>query len=139
MTDREDARRVEIRDGDETVAAADVSRRPGGTARASLHAASGHVAPGHRADLVDAVVDSPEVQESSRLEATIPLGDTETLDRLRERTEETTSGRPDRPRWWTRACRAAQAAATKTRLASPAVRPPATRPRTGKHRERKPG
>ncbi len=91
MTDRKDARRVEIRDGDETVAAADVSRRPGGTARASLHAASGHVAPGHRADLVDAVVDSPEVQESSRLEATIPLGDTETLDRLRERTEETTS------------------------------------------------
>ncbi len=91
MTDPEDARRVEIKDGDQTVAAAEVSQRPGGTARASLHAASGHVAPGRRADLVDAVVDSPEVQESSRLEATIPLGDTETLDRLRERTEETTS------------------------------------------------
>src|ERR1039458_2749583 len=91
MTDHEDARRVEIKDGDETVAAAEVSQRPGGTARASLHAASGHVAPGHRTDLVDAVVDLPEVQESSRLEATIPLGDGETLDRLRERTEETTS------------------------------------------------
>jgi hypothetical protein len=91
MTDREDARRVEIRDGDQTVAAAEVSLRPGGTARASLSAASGHVAPGRRADLVDAVVDSPEVQESSRLEATIPLGDSETLDRLRERTEETTT------------------------------------------------
>ena len=47
--------------------------------------------PGRRADLVDAVVDLPEVQASSRLEATIPLGDTETLDRLRERTEETTT------------------------------------------------
>ncbi len=49
------------------------------------------MAPGRRADLVDAVVDLPEVQASSRLEATIPLGDGETLDRIRERTEETTS------------------------------------------------
>jgi len=91
MTDPEDARRVEIKDGDHTVATAEVSQRADGTARASLHAASGHVAPGRRADLVDAVVDLPEVQASSRLEATIPLGDGETLDRLRERTEETTS------------------------------------------------
>ena len=91
MTDHEDARRVEIKDGDQTVAAAEVSQRGGGTARASLHAASGHVPPGRRADLVDAVVDLPEVQASSRLEATIPLGDGESLDRLRERTEETTS------------------------------------------------
>jgi len=36
-------------------------------------------------------VDLPEVQASSRLEATIPLGDGETLDRIRERTEDTTS------------------------------------------------
>ncbi len=92
MTDAEDPRRVEIKDGDQTVAAAEVSQRAGGTTtRASLHAASGHVAPGRRADLVDAVVDLPEVQECARLEATIPLGDTETLDRLRERTEDTTS------------------------------------------------
>jgi hypothetical protein len=91
MTDHEDARRVEIKDGDQTVAAAEVSQRGGGTTRASLHAASGHVPPGRRADLVDAVVDLPEVQASSRLEATIPLGDSESLDRLRERTEETTS------------------------------------------------
>jgi hypothetical protein len=91
MTDPQDTRRVEIKDGDQTVAAAEVSQQPGGTTRASLHAASGHVAPGRRADLVDAVVDLPEVQESARLQATIPLGDTETLDRLRERTEDTTS------------------------------------------------
>jgi hypothetical protein len=91
MTDPEDARRVEIKDGDQTVATAEVSQRPGGTTRASLHAASGHVAPGRRAELVDAVVDLPEVQASDRLEATIPLGDGETLDRLRERTDETTS------------------------------------------------
>jgi hypothetical protein len=91
MTDSEDARRVEIKDGDQTVAAAEVSQRPGGTARASLHAAPGHVAPGRRADLVDAVVDLPEVQASRRLEATIPLGDSESLDRLRERAGETTT------------------------------------------------
>ena len=34
-------------------------------------------------------MDLPEVQDSSRLEATVPLGDTESLDRLRERTDET--------------------------------------------------
>jgi hypothetical protein len=34
-------------------------------------------------------MDLPEVQESSRLEATIPLGDGESLERLRERTEDT--------------------------------------------------
>lgn len=91
MTDSEDARRVEIKDGDQTVAAAEVSQRPDGTARASLHSSAGHVPPGCRADLVDAVVDLPEVQECGRLEATVPLGDTETLQRLRERAGETTT------------------------------------------------
>jgi len=38
---------------------------------------------------VAAVVDLPEVQGSSRLEATVPLGDAESLERLRERTEDT--------------------------------------------------
>jgi len=57
-----------------------------GTARTSLHAAAGHVAPGWRADLVDAVLDLPEVRASERLEATVPIGDGEFLDRLRERT-----------------------------------------------------
>lgn len=89
MTSPEDARQIEIKDGDQTVAAAEVSRQPDGAARASLHAASGHVTPGHRAELVDAVVDLPEVRQSSRLEATVPLGDSETLQRLRERTKET--------------------------------------------------
>ena len=75
---------IEIRDGDETVAAADVTTPPEaeGTAQASLRAAPGHIAPGSRASLVDAVMDLPEVQESSRLEAALPLGDTETLGRL---------------------------------------------------------
>jgi hypothetical protein len=89
MTNPDEARRVEIKEGEQTVAAADVSQQPDGATRASLHPTSGHVAPGHRAELVDAIVDLPEVQDSDRLEASVPLGDSEALDRLRERTEET--------------------------------------------------
>jgi hypothetical protein len=91
MTNPDTSQHVEIKDGDQTVAAAEVatSQGAGGTARASLHAASGHVTPGRRASLVDAVMDLPEVQASARLEAAIPLGDGESLERLRERTEDT--------------------------------------------------
>jgi hypothetical protein len=91
MTDPDTSRHVEIKDGDQTVAAAEVttSQRAGGTAQASLHAASGHIAPGSRASLVDAVMDLPEVAQSARLKAAVPLGDTESLWRLRERTDDT--------------------------------------------------
>ena len=84
------SRHVEVKVGDQTVAAAEVTTAEGaeGTARTSLHAASGHIAPGSRASLVDAVMDLPEVQASSRLEATVPLGDGESLERLRQRTED---------------------------------------------------
>ena len=70
-------RHVEVKDGDQAVAAAEVttSGGAGGTARASLHAASGHVTPGRRAALVDAVMDLPEVRASARLEAAVPVGD----------------------------------------------------------------
>jgi hypothetical protein len=88
MTNPDTPRHIEVKDGDQTVAAAEVttSQPADGTARASLHAASGHIAPGSRASLVDAVMDLPEVQSSARLEATVPLGDGESLERLRERT-----------------------------------------------------
>jgi len=90
VTDPCTCRHVEIKDGEQTVAAAEVTASPqaGGTVRASLHAAPGHVAPGTRARLVDAVLDLPEVRASGRLRATVPLGDTESLWRLRERTED---------------------------------------------------
>jgi hypothetical protein len=93
MTDRGTPRHVEIKDGDETVATAKVttSQEAGGTAQASLHAASGQIAPGSRADLVDAVMDLPEVQASKHLQATVPLGDGESLERLRDRTDDTTT------------------------------------------------
>jgi len=91
MTDPEKPRRVEIKHDDQTVAAAEVTASTHGDrpARASLHPTSGHITPGSRASLVDAVLNLPEVQASERLEATVPLGDAESLQRLRERTDAT--------------------------------------------------
>ena len=90
MTDPDGPRHVEVANDGQPVAAAEVttSGGAGGTARASLHASAGHVAPGSRASLVDAVMDLPEVQASARMEAAIPVGDGESLERLRERTED---------------------------------------------------
>jgi hypothetical protein len=89
MTGPDKSHHVQVKDGDQTVAAAEVtlSEQAEGTVRTSLHAASGHIAPGSRASLVDAVMDLPEVQASEHLEATVPVGDGESLQRLRERTE----------------------------------------------------
>jgi hypothetical protein len=89
MTGPDKPRHIEVKDGDQTVCAAEVTAcgQVDGTVRTSLHAAAGHITPGRRASLVDAVMDLPEVQASARLEATVPLGDAETLERLRERTD----------------------------------------------------
>jgi hypothetical protein len=83
--------RVEVKDEDHTIAAAEVKPLddPERTVRTSLLPSSGPTPPGSRARLVDAVMDLPEVQDRSRLEATIPLGDAESLMRLQERTDET--------------------------------------------------
>jgi hypothetical protein len=90
MTSPDTSRHIEVSDGDQSVAAAEVtaSKEADGIARASLHAVSGHITPGSRASLVDAVMDLPEVRASARLEAAVPLGDGESLKRLRDRTEE---------------------------------------------------
>jgi hypothetical protein len=84
------SRHVEVKEGGQTVAAAEVTTLGDaeGTVRASLLPAHGHAPPGSRAGLVDAVMDLPEVQASSRLEATVPLGDADSLQRLRERTQD---------------------------------------------------
>jgi hypothetical protein len=90
--------RVEVSDDDRTVATAEVttSEGSGGTARVSLHAEPGHITPGRRASLVDAVLDLPEVQESARMEAAFRLGDCESLHRLQERCEDVST----RPAGW---------------------------------------
>ena len=79
---------LEVTADGRTVATAQVSTSPDphGTARASFLAASGHIPPQSRRDLVDAVLDLPEVRGNAQLEATVPLGDTESMDRLRQRT-----------------------------------------------------
>ena len=86
-------RHVEVKDGNRTIAAAEVtvtsSDGSEGIVRTSLFPASGHSPPGSRARLVDAIMDLPEVQAEPRLEAAVPLGDSESLQRLRERTEDT--------------------------------------------------
>lgn len=81
---------VEVKVGGRTVAVAEVTpcESAGGTVRTSLYPSSGHIPPGSRAGLVDSVLDLPEVRASARLEATVPLGDAEALQRLRERTRD---------------------------------------------------
>ena len=90
--------RIEVSDDDRTVATAEVttSEGSGGTARVSLRAVPGHITPGRRACLVDAVLDLPEVQQSARVEAAFRLGDSESLHRLQERCEDVST----RPAGW---------------------------------------
>ncbi len=93
MTDPETSRHVEIKDDDDrTAAVADVTtaRGPDGTVRTSMYAKNENVRPGDRAALVDEVMDLPEVKASDRVEASVPFGDAETVERLRERTDDAT-------------------------------------------------
>ena len=90
MTDPRASHHIEVKDEqDRTAAVAEVTteRAPEGTVRASMYAKSEHVRPGDRASLVDAVMDLPEVQTSDTLEAAVPRGDAESVERLRERTD----------------------------------------------------
>jgi hypothetical protein len=91
MTNPETSRRVEVKDDDDrTAAVAEVTtaRGPEGTVRTSMYAKGEHVRPGDRATLVDEVMDLPEVKASDRVEASVPFGDAESVERLRERTDD---------------------------------------------------
>jgi hypothetical protein len=91
MTNPETSRRVEVKDDDDrTAAVAEVTtaRGPEGTVRTSMYAKGEHVRPGDRATLVDEVMDLPEVTASDRVEASVPFGDAESVERLRERTDD---------------------------------------------------
>jgi hypothetical protein len=93
MADQAEHRNVEVTDGDRVVASAQVTASSGTptTARAYLHAESGHLPTGSRARLVDAVLDLAELRGNDHLEATVALGDAESLHRLRERTDDMTT------------------------------------------------
>jgi len=86
MTSADHRLEIRIEDGGRTLAAADVhpDREPG-KVDAALSVAGGHLPVGVRTRLVDAVLAHPEVGRAERLLATMPLGDTEMLDRVRQR------------------------------------------------------
>jgi hypothetical protein len=85
MTDRSRPQiALNDRDG-KLVAAADIEVVNPSMVRASLHLESGHLPTGTRARLVDAVLDAPEVSTCQHVQVAFPLGDAETLDRVRER------------------------------------------------------
>jgi RimJ/RimL family protein N-acetyltransferase len=89
MSEHDLRQRVEVSDDGRTLATAEVTTGgSGGTAQVSLHAEPGHITPGHRASLVDAVLDLPEVQQSARLEAALRPGDNESLHRLQKRCQD---------------------------------------------------
>jgi hypothetical protein len=82
-------RQVDVTEHGEVVAVADLEPTDDqGVIRASLHAQAGHLPTGTRTRLVDRVLDLPQTKDGNRLEATLPLGDAESLDRLRERCDE---------------------------------------------------
>jgi hypothetical protein len=88
MTHSSDSHEIEIEVDGHLAASAQVS----GTAdpavvRSAMHVESGHFPPGTRARLVDAVLDDPQVSAASHLAATMPTGDTEMVDRVRERAD----------------------------------------------------
>jgi hypothetical protein len=74
-----------IHDGN-VVAVADLETTDDPTViRASLHTEAGHAPVGTGAQLVDAVLDLDETRRRHTLEATLPLGDVDALQRLRSR------------------------------------------------------
>jgi hypothetical protein len=86
---RSDDDQIIIEEGGRTLASAEVhpTGEPG-VVHSDLHVESGHLPGGTRTRLVDAVLEHPQVDEAERLLATMPLGDTEMLDRVRERCDD---------------------------------------------------
>jgi hypothetical protein len=52
---------------------------------AHLRVEAGHIPPGARSQLIDAVLDLPDVPPGTRLEITLPTGDGEMLEQIRHR------------------------------------------------------
>jgi len=89
MTRSHDDLTIHIEQDGRTVASAEV--RPAdepGVVHSDLHVEAGQLPGGTRTRLVDAVLEHPQVDEADRLLATMPLGDTEMLDRVRERCDD---------------------------------------------------
>lgn len=85
MDGQKQDRHVEVVQDGRVVGAAEVHPMGSATVRAELRVEAGHHATGVGAELVDAVLDLEEARAGSLLEATLPAGDVESLDRLRVR------------------------------------------------------
>jgi hypothetical protein len=88
MTHAPDAHEIKIEVDGRVVAVADVS----GTAdpavvHFAMHVESGQLPTRTRSKLVDAVLDDPQVSHASHLSASMPAGDTELIDRVRQRAQ----------------------------------------------------
>ena len=90
MTTRsDDCSTVQVETDGRVLAEADV--RPGGepgVVVSAMHVESGHLPLGVRSRLVDAVLALPLVVRAERLVASVPIGDAEMLDRMRERSSD---------------------------------------------------
>ena len=80
---------IQIEDDGLTLASAEVhaTDRPG-VVHTDLHAESGPLPPSTRTRIVDALLEHPDVHSADHMVATMPLGDTEMLQRVRERCED---------------------------------------------------
>jgi hypothetical protein len=88
MTRSHDHADVQIQEGGHVLASAEVTPTDDpGVVHSEMHVESGHLPAGTRGRLVDAVLEHPAVGRADRLVATMPLGDTEMLDRVRERSD----------------------------------------------------
>jgi hypothetical protein len=89
MTRSDDDQTILIEQDGRPLASAEVylTEEPG-LVHSEMHVESGHLPGGTRTRLVDAVLEHPQVEEADRLLATMPLGDTEMLDRVRERCDD---------------------------------------------------
>lgn len=67
------------------LAAADIDLTDPSVARVVLHVQARNAPPGTRSRLVDAVLAVPEVAARRHLQVALPLGETEILERVRER------------------------------------------------------
>jgi len=89
MTRPDDRSTVRIQADGQVLAEAEVTPTEDPTVvRSDLHVESGQLPSGTRTRLVDAVLDHPEVDHAERLVATMPISDTEMVDRVRERSEQ---------------------------------------------------
>jgi hypothetical protein len=79
-----DFRHITIFDAGQLLAEADV-HFDSDLIAAQLRVESGHLPPGTRTQLVDAILELPHARPGTALELTVPAGDAEMLQRVRER------------------------------------------------------